>query len=204
MKTQILQARQVEEIAKLIRDGGMVAIPTDTVYGLAIAANSFSAIENMKAAKGRPEEKPFPMMVATVEQLETVAIVTARERVVIDRFMPGALTVIFKKQESLALEITNGFKTVGIRMPDDEWVLNLIKLVGCPLLVPSANLSGADVCTNHTEVLSQLDGRIDAVVAGNSKGALSSTIIDMTEKEIKVLRSGKISLEEIKEVLDAR
>lgn len=201
METTIYQSEQIEEIAALIRAGGMVAIPTDTVYGLAIASTNLRAIENMKRAKGRPEEKPFPMMVSSLAQLETVAIVDEKTRKVIEFFMPGALTIIFRKRPELPKELTNGFSTVGIRMPDDQWVLALIKAVGVPLLVPSANLSGAAVCNNHNEVLAQLSGRIDAVVAGVSGSGLSSTIVDMSGEKIKILRPGKITLEEIMEVL---
>ena len=192
---------QIARVAKTIKNGGMVAFPTDTVYGLAIAVDDFSAIEKMKKAKGRPENKPFPMMVSSFEQLESVAIVNEKQKKVIDCFMPGALTIIFNKQSSLSDVVTNGFPTVGIRMPDDEWVLELIKMVGCPLLVPSANLSGAPACYDHNEVLDQLNGRIDGVVVGKSGALRASTIVDMSTDEIKLIRQGIITLAEIEEVI---
>ena len=201
METKIYQINQIEEIALAIRNGQMIAIPTDTVYGLAIDCFNSEAIENLKIAKGRPDDKPFPMMVSSIEQLAKVAIITERERKVIDCFMPGALTVIFNKREDLPPEVNNGLSTIGVRMPDDEFVLKLIELVGNPLLVPSANLSGEPSCVSDTEVLAQLKGRIDGVVCGTSGSAQASTIIDMSGEEIKVLRQGKITLEEILEVL---
>jgi len=201
MKTRVYRKNQLDQIAAVLKSSGLVAFPTDTVFGLACDSSDLSAIEKMKLAKGRPEEKPFPMMVSSLEQLATVAIFGERERKVIAKFMPGALTIVFNKQPSLAPVVTNGFPTVGVRMPNDPWVLSLIEAVGHPLLVPSANLSGASVCTNHLEVILQLQGRIEGVVAGESGAALSSTIIDMSGPEVKLLRVGKITLEEILEVI---
>ena len=195
---------QIDEVAQIIKDGGMVAFPTDTVYGLAVSVNNFSAIEKLKVAKGRPEDKPFPMMVDSVEQLKTVAIVNDKQEKVIEKFMPGPLTIVFNKKDNLSDVVTNSLKTVGIRMPDDEWVLKLIELVGCPLLVPSANLSGGKTCYDYNEVLDQLNGRIDGIVIGKSGALRSSTIVDMSSEEIKLIRQGIISLKEIEEVVNER
>ena len=200
MTTKKYTKEQITEVAALIKAGGMVAFPTDTVYGLAVSIADFSTIEKLKIAKGRPEDKPFPMMVSSLAQLETVAIITEKQKKVIERFMPGPLTIIFKKQADLNAVITNGFATVGIRMPYDDWVIRLIELVGNPLLVPSANLSGAKTCYDHNEVLAQLDKRIDGVVIGKSGALRASTIVDMSQEEIKLIRQGAISLSEIEEV----
>ena len=201
MDTLIYDHSQIAEIAEVLKAGGMVAIPTDTVFGLAVSSRDLAAIEKMKVAKGRPESKPFPMMVSNYEQLEQVAVVTAKQKRVIEHFMPGALTVIFQKSEALPAEVTNGFKTVGIRMPDDLWVLQLIELVGCPLLVPSANLSGQPAGCNDTEVLAQLSGRINGVVKGVSGAKQASTIVDMSNDELKIVREGVITLQELQEVV---
>lgn len=201
MKTHIYDKSNIAEVAMIIKRGGMIAIPTDTIYGLAINSQSLTAIEALKDAKGRPEDKPFPMMVCSLSQLQEVAMLSKREKMVIKRFMPGALTVIFKKRRSVAKEVTNGLATIGVRMPDDPWVLKLIALVGAPLLVPSANLSGESACLNHSEVLEQLNGRIDGVVKGVSGDQQASTIVDMSEEKIKILRPGKISLAQIEELI---
>ena len=192
---------RIDEVAQIIKAGGMVAFPTDTVYGLAVSVNDHAAIERMKIAKGRPENKPFPMMVSSFEQLKTIAIVTEKQEKVIRKFMPGALTIIFNKQPAISDVVTNYFPTVGIRMPDDEWVLKLIEMVGCPLLVPSANMSGSKTCYDHNEVLDQLNGRIDVVVVGKSGALRASTIVDMSTDEIKLVRPGMISLQEIEEAI---
>ncbi|MHC1735094.1 MAG: L-threonylcarbamoyladenylate synthase [Erysipelotrichaceae bacterium] len=202
METLRLQAHQLKQVAEILNRGGVVAFPTDTVYGLAVRSDDPVAIQRMKDAKQRPESKPFPMMVGSLSQIEAVASLGEREIRLIRRWMPGALTMIFNKKPEVSEVITNGFDTIGIRMPDDPWILELIKEMGCGLLVPSANLSGEPPASDSDEVLRQLDGRIDAVVLGRSGAQLASTIIDAREKQIKVIRQGKIRLEEILESLD--
>ena len=202
METLRLQAHQLKQVAEILNRGGVVAFPTDTVYGLAVRSDDPVAIQRMKDAKQRPESKPFPMMVGSLSQIEAVASLGEREIRLIRRWMPGALTMIFNKRPEVSEVITNGFDTIGIRMPDDPWILGLIRKMGCGLLVPSANLSGEPPASDSDEVLRQLDGRIDAVVLGRSGAQLASTIIDAREKQIKVIRQGKIRLEEILESLD--
>ena len=202
METLRLQAHQLKQVAEILDRGGVVAFPTDTVYGLAVRSDDPVAIQRMKDAKQRPESKPFPMMVGSLSQIEAVASLGEREIRLIRRWMPGALTMIFNKKPEVSEVITNGFDTIGIRMPDDPWILELIKEMGCGLLVPSANLSGEPPASDSDEVLRQLDGRIDAVVLGRSGAQTASTIIDAREKQIKVIRQGKIRLEEILESLD--
>ena len=202
METLRLQAHQLKQVAEILNRGGVVAFPTDTVYGLAVRSDDPVAIQRMKDAKQRPESKPFPMMVGSLSQIEAVASLGEREIRLIRRWMPGALTMIFNKKPEVSEVITNGFDTIGIRMPDDPWILELIKEMGCGLLVPSANLSGEPPASDSDEVLRQLDGRIDAVVLGRSGAQTASTIIDAREKQIKVIRQGKIRLEEILESLD--
>lgn len=202
METLRLLSHQLDEVAEILNRGGVVAFPTDTVYGLAVRSDDPRAIQRMKDAKQRPESKPFPMMVDSLSQIEAVASLSEREIRLIRRWMPGALTMIFNKKPEVSEVITNGFDTIGIRMPDDPWILGLIRKMGCGLLVPSANLSGEPPASDSDEVLRQLDGRIDAVVLGRSGAQLASTIIDAREKQIKVIRHGKIRLEEIMESLD--
>ncbi len=198
MKTKLIDKENIDEVASIISAGGIVAFPTDTVYGLAVSSNDFTAIKNMQIAKGRPENKPFPMMVNSLSQIEMVGVVNDLERKIIENFMPGALTIILNKKVELANVVTNGFSTVGVRMPDDEWILDLIDIVGCPLLVPSANLSGELSCTSSSEVLLQLNGRIDGVVEGHSMADTASTIIQVIDDEINVIRQGKLTIEEIR------
>lgn len=193
--TEQLSKQDISRIVEILSQGGVVAFPTDTVYGLAVRYDLDEAIEKMKQAKHRPETKPFPMMVSNKKQIEKVAVLDDRARDLIDTWMPGALTLVFKKRPEISSNVTNGFDTIGIRMPDDEFVLEIINRVGVNLLVPSANLSGQPPCTTSDEVLAQLNGRIDAVVLGESGASTSSTVCDTTGEQLKILRQGPITLE---------
>ena len=187
-------------LAELLKEGEVIAFPTDTVYGLGVVYHNEEALENLKLAKGRPDEKPIPTMVADLSQIESIAEVNPRSKALIENFMPGAFTIILKKKDTLPDYITNGFPTVGIRMPDDEFVLNLIKACEGPMLVTSANLSDQPSGTTDEEVLKQLDGRIDGIVLGESGATQASTIVDVSTGELKIIRSGKISEEAIQKV----
>ena len=197
METLRLKKDQLEIVAEILNREGVVAFLTDTVYGLAVRCDSPNAIQRMKEAKQRPESKPFPMMVNSLAQIEAVASLDERDRRLIRRWMPGALTIIFAKRPEVADILTNGFDTIGIRMPDDPWILQLIGKLNCALLVPSANLSGEATATDSDEVLRQLDGRIDAVILGKSGAQAASTIIDTRGETIKIIRQGKLTLDEI-------
>ena len=197
METQRLTKKDSAQIVEILNRGGVVAFPTDTVYGLAVRYDLKEAILRMKEAKQRPETKPFPMMVSSKAQIERVAVTDERSRKLIDHWMPGAFTLFFNKRSEIDELVTNGFSTIGIRMPDDEFVLELINRVGVPLLVPSANISGQPACTTSEEVLKQLEGRIDAVVLGESGASTSSTVCDTTGTELKILRQGPIKLEDL-------
>ena len=197
METQRLTKKDSAQIVEILNRGGVVAFPTDTVYGLAVRYDLKEAILKMKEAKQRPETKPFPMMVSSKAQIERVAVTDARSQKLIDQWMPGALTLVFKKRPEIDELVTNGFPTIGIRMPDDDFVLEIINRVGVPLLVPNANLSGQPSCTTSEEVLKQLDGRIDAVVLGESGASTASTVCDTTGDELKILRQGPIKLEDL-------
>ena len=119
METQRLTKKDSAQIVEILNRGGVVAFPTDTVYGLAVRYDLKEAILKMKEAKQRPETKPFPMMVSSKAQIERVAVTDARSQKLIDHWMPGALTLVFKKRPEIDELVTNGFPTIGIRMPDD-------------------------------------------------------------------------------------
>ncbi|MEA5018383.1 MAG: L-threonylcarbamoyladenylate synthase [Erysipelotrichaceae bacterium] len=202
MKTKLLTNKDIKEVAAIIRKDGIVAFPTDTVYGLGIRYDSRMAIDKLKLAKKRPETKPFPMMVNSLKQIEMVAELNERDRFLIKRWLPNALTIVFRKRKDLADYVTNGFDTVAIRMPNDEFVLSIIDFVQVPLLVPSANISNEAPAKTHEEVLEQLDSTIDAVVIGKCSKGIASTIISTVDEEIKLLREGPITLQEILDSLE--
>ena len=201
MHTKLLKKEQIDEVVSLLNQGEVVAFPTDTVFGVAVSYDNYDAINKMKVAKGRDEGKPFPMMVSSLSDIYTVANIDIKYEKIMKTLMPGALTIVVNKKDTVADYVTNGKNTIAIRMPDDSFVLSLIQKVGKPLLVTSANLSGGENTSNTQEVLDQLDGRIACVVDGASGGSVASTIIDITTDTLKILREGVISKDRILELL---
>ena len=196
--TRVLFKKDLEETVELLKSGAVVAFPTDTVFGIGVIYNDAAAIDRMKKAKGRDASKPFPLMVADLKQLEEVACIGDRERRIAQKYTPGALTLVLKRKDTVSRESVNGFDTIAIRIPDDRFVLKLLKKAG-PMFVTSANISGMPAACNEKEVLRQLDGRIEAVVRGKAGTGVASTIIDCTSEELRCLREGTISYKEIED-----
>ena len=190
----------IDRIIKTLINGGLVAFPTDTVFGLACIVDK-EAIAKVYEAKGRSFDKPLPMMCDSLQMIQDVAFVSEKAKKIIDSLVPGPLTLIFEKKGSVQDYVTMGKKTIGIRVPDDRFILDLIHMIGMPLLVTSANVSGEGSLLKWEDVLSCMDHKIDAIVCEDARGESASTIIDVTGEDIKVLRQGPISLEKIMEVL---
>ena len=198
--TKIVKQQDIEQICEVIQNGGIVAFPTETVYGLGIRFNDQEALEHLMEAKNRDYSKAITLMVAHPQDILQYAYVSDKAQKIIKQFMPGMITLIFKKKESVDDMMTNGKTTIGIRIPDSEFVLSLLKKVG-PMLVTSANLSHHQNTTSTKEVLQQLDGRIDMIVDGNTSDNIASTVVDVSQDEIKILRAGKITKEQIEEAI---
>lgn len=201
METLCLTKQDLNQAVQILKQGGVVAFPTDTVFGLGVVYNKEEALMKLKAAKGRPENKPIPTMVASLEQIEEIAYVDEISAKLIKAFMPGAFTIILKKKPCVPDYATNGFDTIGIRMPNDAFDLELISKCGKAMLVTSANQSGLPSTMNDNDALSQLDGRIDAIIAGESGGDQASTIVDATKENYPIIRQGKISEDMIQRVI---
>lgn len=199
METKKLFANDITIVEELLKNKGIVAFPTDTVFGLACIQNK-DAISKIYKVKGRSFNKPLPMMCNSFEMIESVAIVTDEAKKIINKFVPGALTLIFNKKNNVEDYITNGKNTIGIRVPNDSWILKLIGELNEPLLVTSANLSDTGSLLKWEEVYNQLNGSIDGIVCIDATGQTSSTIVDVTDG-VKLLREGPISIDEIMEVL---
>ena len=197
MKTLIYDKTNTKEVAECLLNGGVVSFPTDTVYGIGVVYDNLDALQRLKESKGRPESKPIPMMVGSLKQLNEVAYTNGQINRLTKTFMPGGFTVVLVKKEYVSDVITNGFNTIAIRMPDDDFILEVIKLVGKPLLVTSANLSGQPTGLHFEDVYNDFNGRIDAIVKGECKGSVSSTIVDATNDILNILRSGPIDENEI-------
>ena len=198
--TKVVLENQMNEICDVIQKGGIVAFPTETVYGVGIHFNDEEALERLMEAKNRDYSKAITLMVADKADISQYAYISPQAQKMIDQFMPGMITLIFKKKESVHDSMTNGKSTIGIRIPDSDFVLSLLKKVG-PMLVTSANLSQHSNTTSTQEVLNQLDGRIDLVVDGKTSDNIASTVVDVSQDEIKILRAGKITKEQIEEAI---
>ena len=198
--TKVVLENQMNEICDVIQKGGIVAFPTETVYGVGIHFDDEEALERLMEAKNRDYSKAITLMVADKKDISQYAYISPQAQKMIDQFMPGMITLIFKKKESVRDSMTNGKSTIGIRIPDSEFVLSLLKKVG-PMLVTSANLSQHSNTTSTHAVLNQLDGRIDLVVDGKTSDNIASTVVDVSQDEIKILRAGKITKEQIEEAI---
>ena len=192
METIRYHKEDIQAVVKQLKQKKVIAFPTDTVYGLGVIYDE-EALAVLKYSKGRPENKPIPTMVGSLAQMEEIAVLNEEAKKLAAAFMPGAFTMILKKKDSVADFVTNGMETIGIRMPQDDFVLELLRQVGSPMLVTSANLSGEATGLVDVQVLSQLDGRIDGIVLGEAGGKVASTIVDMTSGKLKILREGPIS-----------
>lgn len=197
MKTKMFKKNQLLMIRECLDAGGVVAFPTDTVFGVGVRHEEV-ALQKLKAAKLRDTNKPIPLMVQNLAQIEQLAYVDERAKKLIDYFMPGALTLVLKKREQLPAYLSDGLDTIAVRMPKDAFVLSLLT---SPMFVTSANLSGQLPGKDEVAVLAQLDGRIDGIVEGEAKADVPSTIVDVSKDEVKMLRIGAISQAAIEKVL---
>jgi L-threonylcarbamoyladenylate synthase len=186
----------VARAVALLQAGELVALPTDTVYGVAAIANRPSAVARIYVAKGRPPEKALPLLLAHPRDLDTVAEgVSELVRRLVAQLWPGGLTLIVSKSNAVPLEVSFT-PTVAVRVPDMPLARRIIAAVGAPVAVTSANLSGQPDARTASEALAQLGGRIAAVVDGGpSPGGVPSTILDCTTNPPRVLRVGAISVE---------
>ena len=194
--TKVVSVDEIEEVCNIIECNGVVAFPTETVYGVGVKFGSKIALDKLMEAKNRDYSKAITLMVAD----EKYAFVSDDAKKIVQAFMPGMITLVFKKKDTVDPIMTNGKETIGIRIPDDQYVLTLLKKAG-PMLVTSANLSNHPNTTSTKEVLNQLDGRIDLVVDGQTSDNVASTVVDVSRNEMKILREGKITKEDIQEVL---
>ena len=204
MMTHIWNEKDIESAATHLKDGEVVAFPTETVYGLGAVATNEEAVKKIFLAKGRPADNPLIIHVSNREQVaEYVKVIPEKARLVMDHFWPGPCTIILEKKGSLALSVTGGLDTVGVRMPDHPIALKLIDRVGIPLAAPSANSSGKPSPTSAEHVKRDLDRKIIGIIDGGPTGVgLESTVLDLTDPEKPtILRPGGVSHEELEKVI---
>ena len=192
-----------EIAAELLKKGELVAIPTETVYGLGANGLDEQAVAKIFIAKGRPQDNPLILHVADAIQMEDFAHdIPAEAYLLAEKFWPGPLTLILPAKDIVPRSTTGGLSTVGIRCPDNETTREIIRLAGVPVAAPSANTSGKPSTVTAQHVLHDHEGKIDAVVdGGHSRVGVESTIVDLTEKPARLLRPGGITPEQLIAVL---
>ena len=209
MKTLRLSTSEedIRRAGEIIKSGGLVAFPTETVYGLGADALSAEAVRSVYEAKGRPSDNPMIVHIADMKEMDEIVSgglinMSANAKALASRFFPGPLTMVLPKKAEVPDVTTGGLDTVAVRMPESPVAQALIRAAGVPVAAPSANTSGRPSPTVAEDVLEDMDGRIDAVImGGQSDVGIESTVIDMTEEIPVILRPGIITKEQIESVL---
>lgn len=198
--------RQVLDVAAdIIKNGGLVAFPTETVYGLGANGLSGDAAAKIYAAKGRPSDNPLILHICKKSELDDIVkYIPETAKKLMDAFWPGPMTLVFAKSDKVPYGTTGGLDTVAVRMPAHPVALSLIEASGVPIAAPSANLSGRPSPTTAAHVREDMDGRIDMIIDGGEAGiGLESTIIDVTGDIPMILRPGFVTAEMVKKVAGA-
>lgn len=185
----------VRQAAEILRGGGLVACPTETVYGLMADAHNSEAVRRVFSAKGRPTGQPLPVQIARAEDIDGLCRdMPPAARTLIAAFFPGPLTLVLPRALGISDIITGGADTVGVRMPDYPVTLAVLRALGGPAVCPSANTTGRRASVTAADVLADLDGQIDLILDGGpAPGGVASTVLDVTVSPARILREGVVS-----------
>ena len=194
---------QLEKAGEIIRNGGVVAFPTETVYGLGASAYDDDAVKKIYEAKGRPSDNPLIVHIADSSEVCKVAReIPDNAKKLLDVFTPGPITLILKKNSDIGNTVTAGLDTVGVRIPEHPVAREFLRACGVPVAAPSANLSGKPSPTRAEHVIKDMTGRVDAIICGGASDVgVESTIVDMTSETPTILRPGGITKAQLLEVL---
>ena len=187
---------EIDELASILKNDGVIAVPTDTVYGLCARIDSEKAHNRLIETKNRPVNKLFPIMCANKEQIKSIAKLNNIAEILIDCFMPGPITLILEKKIQLPNSINKKYTSIAVRMATSKSLEKLIEEVGSPVFMTSANLSGEPTCESLEEIEEKFPS-LDGILEENSPKGKASTIVDCTSERIKILREGPISLKQI-------
>ena len=203
LHTKILYENEISIAAKILNNGGIVGIPTETVYGLAANALDGNAVKKIFKAKERPMDNPLIVHISSIDEIYNLVYHFPNiAKKLCDKFWPGPLTIILPKSNKIPNEVSAGLDTVAIRLPSHPLARKLIKTAGIPLAAPSANISGKPSPTSFKHVYHDLNGKIDAIIdGGDSSVGLESTVITLVSNPPKLLRPGGITIEEVQAVL---
>lgn len=206
MKTRIIlpDTDGISEAGSILRAGGLVAFPTETVYGLGANALDATATRRIYEAKGRPSDNPMIVHVASIDMLNSVAWgVTDEQKALMSKLWPGPITFVLRKNTGVPEVTTGGLDTVAVRWPSRREAAEIIVAAGVPIAAPSANLSGKPSPTTFDDVAEDMDGRIDAIVKGERTAiGIESTVLDLTSEVPTILRPGFITKSQIEEAVD--
>lgn len=209
MQTEIIDVvsgekeKGISRAADILRHGGIVAIPTETVYGLAASAFDDAAIKKVFLAKGRPQNNPLIVHVSDFDMINEIARdIPEAARVLAKKFWPGPLTMVLNKKDAVAKSVSAGLDTVAVRMPSCPAAREIIRAAGVPLAAPSANVSGRPSPTTAKHVLSDLDGKVDGIVIGEDCAVgVESTVVALFCSPPRLLRPGAVTAEQLREIL---
>ena len=196
-------ANAVNVASEILKSGGIVAVPTETVYGLAASAYSDDAIKSVFTAKGRPQDNPLIVHIASIDMLNDIACdIPDVAYECAKAFWPGPFTMVLPKDDKIAGSVSAGLDTVAVRFPSDKTICDIILKSGLPLAAPSANTSGRPSPTTASHVIEDLDGKIDAVVCGNdSSVGVESTVVSLVGEKPRLLRPGAVTPEQLRKIL---
>ena len=197
---KVFDKNQIKEAATILQKGGLIAFPTETVFGFGVIFNNKQSYDQLILVKRRPPEKPFTLMLSDPNQIKEYAYVDEVAKKLISKYMPGQFTIILKAKENLPSYCVSKEGNVGIRISSDNLVRELIREVGEPLLVPSANKSGEPPLTKSDDVISIFDKEIDGIIIGESVSNIPSTIV-LIDNGVHIIREGLIKKEEILKTL---
>lgn len=201
--TNKINFTKLKEPANIIKNGGIVIFPTETVYGIGTNALNEDAVKRLYEIKQRPLNKPISLLVNSIDMIEQIAKdITDLEYALIREFFPGPLTLILKKKDIVPDIVTANSDTVGVRMPKNEIALKLIEYAGIPIATPSANISGKPSGTNMKNIIKDFNGKVDYLIdSGTSQIGLASTIVQIIDNVPHILRQGSISEKQINDLL---
>ncbi|MEZ4358213.1 MAG: L-threonylcarbamoyladenylate synthase [Eubacteriales bacterium] len=206
-KTKIIDLKKdretgIKKAGKILKEGGVVAFPTETVYGLGADALNARAVKKIFEAKGRPADNPLIVHISKITDVDKIAFVTDTAKKVMDTFWPGPITIVLEAKDIVSDAVTAGLKTVAVRMPENEYARELIKESGVLIAAPSANLSGRPSPTTALHVKEDLNGKIPLILdGGECSVGLESTVVDVSNDKCVILRPGGVTLEMLKAVL---
>lgn len=194
------KSNEIDKLSEILKNDGVISVPTDTVFGVCARINSIKAYDNLVKTKNRPITKPFPVMCADEEQIRSIAIIDEKAEKLIKEFMPGPITLVLRKREDLPEYINNGRDSIAIRMATSKALEDLIRKVGSPIFMSSANQSGEPTCQDLDEIEKSCPS-LDGMMEGEVSFGKGSTIVDCTSEKIEILRLGPISISQIEKAI---